>query len=154
MDTISPQHLFCHGHFLNCRGSIEVYVFIIQGYKYTSTTPTLEYKHPTTGNTHGIMTIYPIKIQNIIEIPLTVIQDHQLIYVHGLNVKETLNYMKNILTKIHKYGGQGIILIHPDYKIADHPNLYEDFINNITTNKNIKTLHEIHNIIQQCYKQH
>jgi len=121
------------------------------GFQYTSTTPTREYRHPMTGGPHGIETIHPILIGDIIEIPITIIQDHQLIYVHKLNAKESLEFIKNTLYKINKYNGQSIILIHPDYKIAEAPDLYEKFINEVSVNKNIRTLHEICDMISKCY---
>ena len=122
----------------------------LAGFKYTSTIPTLEYKHPATGNKHGIKTVFPIFIKDILEIPLSVIQDHQLLYVHNLNVKEALNFMESLASSIIERGGQAIILIHPDYKIADEINLYEEFINGLVQENTIKPLSEIYNSIINC----
>lgn len=120
------------------------------GFSYTSTTPTLEYNHPQTLGEHGIKTAFPINIEGIIEIPVSVIQDHQLLYIHKLGAKEALDVMLSITEHIVKSGGQAVILIHPDYDISLDLKQYENFINCLLEISEIRCLHEIYTMVKQC----
>jgi hypothetical protein len=100
------------------------------GYKYDTSIPTWEPKHPFTMKPHGIGTVYPISINGLLEIPLTLPQDHQLLYVLGLTPKEVMRTWAIMATLIRELGGVCMFLVHPDYKFGDpYTNLYEELLN-------------------------
>jgi hypothetical protein len=100
------------------------------GYRYDTSIPTWEPKHPFTMKPHGIGTIYPISMNGLIEIPLTLPQDHQLLYVLGLTPEEVMRTWATMATLIRELGGVCMFLVHPDYKFGDpNTNLYEELLN-------------------------
>lgn len=110
----------------------------IASFTYDSSVPTFEPYHPRTMNAHGIGTVFPIKINGLLEIPVTIIQDHQLLYSLGLKPKEVMEVWEETASLIKTMGGCCLTLSHPEYKLLDHENLlpiYEDYINTLTCEK-------------------
>jgi len=107
------------------------------GYEYDASIPTWEPMHPSTMGPHGIGTIYPINVNGMLEIPLTVIQDHQLLYVLGLEPRETIATWLSMMALIKELGGCCVFLSHPDYELLNESNLaqYEDLLNTISSDK-------------------
>ena len=107
------------------------------GYKYDTSIPTWEARHPRTMRSHGIGTVYPTFIEGILEIPITVMQDHQFLYVLGLKPKDVILEWLSAMTSIEKLGGCCIFLSHPEYSLLDGEGLsnYEDLLNIIKSNK-------------------
>ena len=105
------------------------------GYKYDTSVPTWEPRHPTTMSAHGIGTTYPLNVNGLCEIPLTLPQDHQLLSVLGLTPKETVETWIDLKRTIMKVGGICTVLVHPDHKLADLENLryYETLLNDVAT---------------------
>ena len=105
------------------------------GYKYDASIPTWEPKHPCTMRAHGIGTTYPINIEGVIEIPLTLPQDHQMLYALGMTSKQTVKAWIKLKEEIRDILGVFTILVHPDYKLADSENLkfYEELLSDLTT---------------------
>ena len=101
------------------------------GYSYDSSIPTWEPKHPSTMSPHGIGTVYPIMLKDVMELPVTLPQDHQMIHVLGMNPKETVKTWINFMSIIRETGGLCVFLIHPDYELALSKNLtvYEELLN-------------------------
>ena len=58
------------------------------GYVYDSSIPTWEPKHPQTMNSFGIGTVFPLTLHGLIEIPVSIVQDHQLLYILGLTTRK------------------------------------------------------------------
>ena len=88
------------------------------GYEYDSSVPSLEPLSPTSLKPHGIGTIFPLKIGGIIEIPVTLPQDHQCFRILGLSPRETVDLLLHLSTWIRMIGGACVILIHPDYEFG------------------------------------
>jgi hypothetical protein len=111
---------------------------ILEGLKlayltYDSSVPTFEPYHPRTMGAHGIGTVFPIKVNGLMEIPVTIIQDHQLLYTLGLKPKEVIEVWENTTSLIKTVGGCCLTLSHPEYKLLDPENLlplYEEYLNN------------------------
>ncbi|RLG83233.1 MAG: hypothetical protein DRO18_08090 [Thermoprotei archaeon] len=97
-------------------------------YAYTSTTPTIELAHPMTNSPHGSKTIYPIEINGITEIPVTILQDHQLLHIHNSCTKQAITYMIKQARLIMKLHGTPVLLIHPDYDLAEKMTVYEELL--------------------------
>ena len=96
---------------------------------YDSSIPTWEPRHPSTMKPHGIETVYPLKLSGLTEIPITLIQDHQLLYILGLNPKEVVNNWLTTTNQLKNMGGFCTFLVHPEYKLGDGKmEFYEDLV--------------------------
>jgi peptidoglycan/xylan/chitin deacetylase (PgdA/CDA1 family) len=104
------------------------------GYTYDTSIPTWEPKHPCTMKPHGIATAYPLTINGLIEIPVTLPQDHQFLYVLGLAPKEVVEKWLDATSIIKSLGGLCTFLIHPDYELANASmDVYEELVNTIVS---------------------
>lgn len=101
------------------------------GYNYDTSIPTWEPKHPRTLRPHGLGTTYPMFFDGVTEIPVSVVQDHQLLYALGLEPKEAITEWSSIMALIDELGGCCVLLSHPEYKLFDRSNLaiYEELLN-------------------------
>ena len=88
------------------------------GYKYDSSVPSWEPLSPTSLKPHGVGTVFPFLISGIVEIPVSMPQDHQLIRVGGLGVAETVDQLLKVSRWIKKTGGACVLLVHPDYEFG------------------------------------
>lgn len=107
------------------------------GYLYDTSIPTWEPRHPKTMKPHGIATVYPLVIEGVTEIPVTLPQDHQLLHILGLSPKELMREWTKIIGVIKEIGGLCTVLVHPDYDLAYPENLgiYEDLLNTIASDR-------------------
>jgi len=101
------------------------------GYNYDTSIPAWEPKHPRTMRPHGLGTTYPMFFDGVTEIPVSVVQDHQLLYVLGLEPKEAIATWLSMMAVIKELGGCCVFLSHPEYKLFDANNLevYEELLN-------------------------
>jgi hypothetical protein len=88
------------------------------GYEYDSSMPSWEPLSPTSLKPHGVGTVFPFMISGLVEIPVSMPQDHQLIRVGGLRVTEAVDQLFQISGWIQKAGGACILLVHPDYEFG------------------------------------
>jgi hypothetical protein len=88
------------------------------GYEYDSSMPSWEPLSPTSLQPHGVGTVFPFLISNIVEIPVSMPQDHQLIRVGGLSVEEAVDQLLEASRWIKKIGGACVLLVHPDYEFG------------------------------------
>jgi len=109
------------------------------GYKYDSSTPTWEPLHPTTMKPNGIQLTNPLKINGIIEVPVTLPQDHQMLHILKLTPKQTIKQWIKLMKQIIKLRGISVFLIHPEYGFANREYL-EDYQKLIKTMKEMKTI--------------
>jgi hypothetical protein len=105
------------------------------GYAYDTSIPTWEPKHPYTMKAHGIGTVYPMKLNNMIELPLTLPQDHQLLHVLKLNPADVMKSWASMALTIRDLGGMCMFLIHPDYEIGCDSELYEELVKVIASDE-------------------
>lgn len=108
------------------------------GYWYDSSVPTWEPKHPLTMCPYGLGTTFPMVFDGMLEIPISVVQDHQLLHVLGLNKEETIAEWFSMRALIKELGGVAVFLAHPEYELFDKPNFetYEEFLHTITCDPN------------------
>jgi peptidoglycan/xylan/chitin deacetylase (PgdA/CDA1 family) len=101
------------------------------GYEYDTSIPTWEPMHPRTRKPHGIGTTYPLTLEGITEIPVTMPQDHQMLRVMKLAPKGVVAKWGNMMETIKEIGGLCTVLVHPDYELAHSENLaiYEELLN-------------------------
>ena len=106
------------------------------GFCYDSSIPTWEPKHPLTMKSHGIQTMFPLSLGGLIEIPITLPQDHQMLSVSGLTCREALEKWSSMVNVIKNLGGLCSFLVHPDYELSDLSNgVYEELLNLIASEK-------------------
>jgi hypothetical protein len=109
------------------------------GYIYDTSIPTWEPKHPRTMRPHGVGTTYPLFFDTVTEIPLSTVQDCQLLYTLGLEPKEVIAKWFSMMAVIKELGGCCVFLSHPEYKLFDRSNLtvYEELLNNVTSDEQV-----------------
>ena len=109
-------------------------------YSYDTSIPTWEPRHPNTMNSHGIGTMYPLTLEGVTEIPVTLPQDQQLLHVLGLSPKEVTREWMKTIDMVKEIGGLCTVLVHPDYELADPENLglYEELLNTITSDNEVR----------------
>ena len=95
------------------------------GYDYDSSMPSWEPLSPTSLKPHGVGTIFPFVISGLVEIPVSMPQDHQLIRAGGLPVPDAVDYLVEISAWIRNVGGACVLLVHPDYEFSDGEGLGE-----------------------------
>ena len=108
------------------------------GYQYTSTTPVWPVSNPIIKKAHGIGTVYPLILENgILEIPVTLPQDLQLIRMLGKTPEQCIQIWNQLKEFIKGLKGLCTLLIHPDYELSKPENLktYEQFIKTIVDDK-------------------
>ena len=104
------------------------------GYVYDSSVPTWEPRHPSCMGPYGIGTVYPLDVGGIVEVPVTVPQDHQMIRILGLNPKQTVEKWLEMKDIIKELGDVCTFLIHPDYELANASmDVYEELVNTIVS---------------------
>jgi hypothetical protein len=88
------------------------------GYEYDSSMPSWEPLSPTSLKAHGIGTVFPFLISGLVEIPVSMPQDHQLIRVSGLGVVEAVDQLLEVSKWIKERRGACVLLVHPDYEFG------------------------------------
>ena len=88
------------------------------GYLYDSSCPSWEILSPTSMHSHGVGTIFPFEKKGIVEIPVSLPQDHQLIRVAQQTPTATVDLWLKLSRWMKTLGGPCILLIHPDYELA------------------------------------
>ena len=88
------------------------------GYEYDSSMPSWEPLSPTSLKPHGVGTVFPFLISGLVEIPVSMPQDHQLIRVGGLGVAAAVDQLLEVSRWIRKAGGACVLLVHPDYEFG------------------------------------
>jgi len=64
-------------------------------------------------------------VSGVLEIPVSLPQDHQLIRVSGLNTSEAVDELFRVSQWIRGVGGACILLVHPDYEFGQPENTEE-----------------------------
>lgn len=95
------------------------------GYEYDSSCPSFEILSPTSMGPHGVGTLFPFEMNGVLEIPVSLPQDHQLIRVARQTPTEAVDLLLSLAKWIKSIGGPCILLIHPDYELAQKENLGE-----------------------------
>lgn len=88
------------------------------GFAYDSSCPSWEILSPTSLRPHGAGTVFPFEVSGILEIPVSLPQDHQLIRVAGQSPSEAVDLLLRYARWIKSVGGPCVFLIHPDYEFA------------------------------------
>jgi hypothetical protein len=95
------------------------------GFQYDSSAPSWERLSPTSLKPHGVGTVFPFFISGMLEIPVSLPQDHQLIRVSGLTVSEAVEELFRVAGWVRGVGGACVLLVHPDYEFGQPENSEE-----------------------------
>jgi len=95
------------------------------GYMYDSSAPSWEPLSPTSLKPHGVGTVFPFFVSGVLEIPVSLPQDHQLIRVSGLPASEAVEELFRVSRWIRGVGGACVLLVHPDYEFGQPENAEE-----------------------------
>jgi hypothetical protein len=95
------------------------------GYLYDSSAPSWEPLSPTSLRPHGVGTVFPFFVSGVLEIPVSLPQDHQLIRVSGLTTSEAVDELFRVSQSIRGVGGACVLLVHPDYEFGQPENTGE-----------------------------
>jgi len=105
------------------------------GFIYDSSVPAWEAYSRIKRKPHGICTLYPFNVsERLVELTVTLPQDHQLMYLSGLSLREILELWKTLWKYIKSLGGLCNVIIHPDKDLFGRRsmmNYYEKFIEEI-----------------------
>jgi hypothetical protein len=88
------------------------------GYEYDSSVPSWEALSPTSLKPHGVGTVFPFSVSGIVEVPVSLPQDHQLIRVGGLGISQAVDRLLDVSRWIKGIGGVCVLLVHPDYEFG------------------------------------
>jgi hypothetical protein len=88
------------------------------GFKFDSSVPSWEALSPTSLKPHGVGTIFPFSISGIVEVPVSLPQDHQLIRAGGLGIAQAVDRLIDVSRWVKGVGGICVLLIHPDYEFG------------------------------------
>jgi len=108
------------------------------GFLYDSSLPSWEAHCRTAGTSHGIKTVYPLIEDDLVELPVTMPQDHQLIRLAGLQPDELLEFWRTIRRHIKSIGGLCNIIIHPDKGLFGEESAlpyYKEFIKEVVSDE-------------------
>ncbi len=88
------------------------------GYEFDSSVPSWELLSPTSLKSHGVGTVFPFEIEGVLEVPVSLPQDHQLLRVSGMTTREAGDTLLRTSKWIRDIGGMCTLLVHPDYDFA------------------------------------
>ncbi len=117
------------------------------GYQYDSSCPSWEILSPTSMRAHGVGTVFPFEMNGVLEIPVSLPQDHQLIRVAGQTPSVAVDSLLRLSNWVRGLGGACVLLIHPDYELglrenlSEYQRLLQDFVSD--PNCHIMTMGEL-----------
>ncbi len=117
------------------------------GFAYDSSCPTWEPVSSLSGKNHGIRTVFPLDIDGLTELPVTLTQDHQLIYLLRTRPEKCVQHWLQQSNWIKQVGGMVLLLIHPEYSFSEpeHLSLYKILLSTFALDKTcwVSTTNEI-----------
>jgi peptidoglycan/xylan/chitin deacetylase (PgdA/CDA1 family) len=88
------------------------------GYEFDSSVPSWELRSPTSLKPHGVGTVFPFDVTGVLELPVSLPQDHQMLRVRRLTLGEAELELTRVSKWIGELGGLCTLLVHPDYEFA------------------------------------
>ena len=104
-------------------------------FEYDMSVPNVAHLEPQRG---GCCTIMPYFIGNLLELPLTTIQDYAVFYLFG---ERNIDIWKEQISEIQRNHGLITILSHPDYVIEDWAQgIYAELLSYLTSEVSAKNI--------------
>ena len=116
------------------------------GFEFDSSVPSWEPLSPTSLKPHGVPTIFPFWAEGVLEIPVSLPQDHQFLRVLQHTPSETVDRLLELSRWIKELGGACIVLVHPDYEFGrpENEGHYQRLLESFLSDKcDVMTLGEI-----------
>jgi hypothetical protein len=101
------------------------------GYKSDFSLPCWEPVYPMTMSGFGMESVQPFEMSQIVEYPLTLFQDHQVLNVLGLNTKECVKFLVEQAKLVRSFDGQIVLLVHPDYSFSENLGDYRTLLSSM-----------------------
>jgi peptidoglycan/xylan/chitin deacetylase (PgdA/CDA1 family) len=98
------------------------------GYSSDFSLPCWEMIYPPTMSGFGIECVQAFEMEAIVETPLTMVQDHQLLNVMGMNVDESIKLWLEQARLVRSFEGDLVLLIHPDYSFSRELEAYRKLL--------------------------
>jgi hypothetical protein len=98
------------------------------GYGYDFSVPSWEPMHPTNFGGFGVESVQPFEVNGIVETPLTLFQDHQVLNVQGMSTIEAVKFWTEQARLVHSFGGDIVLSVHPDYQFGNNPAAYKKLL--------------------------
>jgi len=102
------------------------------GYELDFSLPCWEPVHPQTMGGFGIESVQPFEIDGVVEIPLTLFQDHQVLNVMGFNTHQATKFWYEQAELIRSFGGDIVLLVHPDYSFSKDLDQYKRLLQSLS----------------------
>jgi hypothetical protein len=120
------------------------------GYKDDFSLPCWEPVHPSTMQGFGVESACQFELNGVIEHPLTLFQDHQVLKVLGINTSKAIRFWMEQLGVIRAFDGDVVFLIHPDYSFAEDLESYRKLVEWISF---LKTQEQVDMLAQHEHRQ-
>jgi hypothetical protein len=98
------------------------------GYKSDYSLPCWEPVYPPTMSGFGIECAQAFEMEGIVETPLTLFQDHQVLNLMDMNVDEAVKLWLEQARLIRSFEGDIVLLIHPDYSFCNDLKSYRELL--------------------------
>jgi peptidoglycan/xylan/chitin deacetylase (PgdA/CDA1 family) len=102
------------------------------GYHSDFSLPSWEPVHPSTMQGFGVESACEFELGGIVEHPLTLFQDHQVLKVLGMSTSRAIKFWMNQMSLIRAFDGDIVLLIHPDYSFSQDLESYKKLIETIS----------------------
>jgi len=101
------------------------------GYRFDFSVPCWEPVHPSTMSGFGVECVQAFEIDGLVEIPLTLFQDHQVLNLLGMNMDDAIKLWVEQANLIRSFDGDIVLLIHPDYSFSGDLQGYSDLLTSL-----------------------
>jgi peptidoglycan/xylan/chitin deacetylase (PgdA/CDA1 family) len=100
-------------------------------YEFDFSIPCWDPVNPITYAGFGVQFLHPFHIGSITEIPLTLIQDHQLLYVLRMKKDAAIEFLIDQAKIVRAFDGDIVLLVHPDYEFSRDLNSYKKLLQDL-----------------------
>jgi hypothetical protein len=88
------------------------------GFVYDFSLPCWEPVHVPSMRGFGVESVREFEVGGVIEVPLTLFQDHQVLNVLRMRTREAVKFWVEQAKLVHSLGGHIVLLVHPDYDFS------------------------------------
>jgi peptidoglycan/xylan/chitin deacetylase (PgdA/CDA1 family) len=103
------------------------------GYEADFSIPCWEPAHPSSMGGFGIESVHDFEINGVIEHPLTLFQDHQVLFVLRMSTHEAIKFWMKQAEIVHALQGDIVLLIHPDFSFSQELDAYKELLKSLQT---------------------
>jgi hypothetical protein len=98
------------------------------GYESDFSAPCWEPVHPSTMSGFGTESVQPFEFEGIVEHPLTLFQDHQVLQVLRMSTREAIKLWIDQARLVRSLDGDIVLLVHPDYGFSQDLDAYRQLL--------------------------